>query len=146
MSTVDIIINDCAWNVIQIESASITKAIIQHLKLDTETNFSLLLTNDEEITVFNTTYRQKENPTNVLSFPCEGIEGYIGDIILSYDTIKKESEDQNKSFTDHLTHMIVHGVLHLLGYDHREDEDANIMESHERAILSSLKIKNPYDA
>ena len=143
--SVDIIINDPRWNDINLDVDLIVNAIRGHLTIKKETGVSLLLTNDEEIKIFNVTYRDKDKPTNVLSFPCEDIEGYVGDLIISYETVEKESGMQKKSIVDHSTHMITHGFLHLLGYDHIKDDEAEVMEAHEITILSSLNIKNPYD-
>lgn len=143
--SVDIIINDPRWNDINLDVDLIVNAIRGHLTIKKETGVSLLLTNDEEIKIFNVTYRDKDKPTNVLSFPCEDIEGYVGDLIISYETVEKECGMQKKSIVDHSTHMITHGFLHLLGYDHIKDDEAEVMEAHEITILSSLNIKNPYD-
>lgn len=143
--SVDTIINDDRWNALDVDIQNIIVKSRKQLGLKEDANFSILFTADEEIKGFNATYRDKDKPTNVLSFPCEDIEGYVGDIILSYETVKAECKDQNKSFLDHSTHMIVHGFLHLLGFDHIEDDEAEEMEAHEVKILASLNIKNPYD-
>ncbi|MBL4590080.1 MAG: rRNA maturation RNase YbeY [Alphaproteobacteria bacterium] len=143
--SVDIIINDPRWNDINLDVDLVVKTIRDHLTIKKEAGFSLLLTNDEEIKIFNSTYRDKDKATNVLSFPCENIEGYVGDLIISYETVEKECCDQKKNHVDHSIHMITHGFLHLLGYDHVKDKDAEVMEAHEIVILSRLNIKNPYD-
>ncbi len=115
---------------------------------------SILLTSDEFIKELNTNYRSKEKPTNVLSFPSnefqagnyEDIEDYIvlGDIILALETIKCEAAEQNKEFMDHLRHLVIHGTLHLLGYDHIEENQAEAMESLEISLLTEMGIENPY--
>ncbi len=146
----DIITNDPRWDNIDIELNPILESIQHHLTLENSTDFSLLLTNDSEIQTFNKDYRGQDKPTNVLSFPCdtgsEEMKNYIGDILLSFDTLEKECTEQKKTFQDHTTHMIIHGILHLFGYDHIQKEDADAMEALEIQILSSLNIKNPYDA
>ncbi len=113
---------------------------------------SVVLANDDLIHVLNREYRGMDKPTNVLSFatldsddpvPDEG-PFPLGDIILSYQTIDREASEQGKFFKDHFTHMIVHGTLHLLGYDHQTEDEANIMETLEIRILQKMNIQNPY--
>lgn len=106
---------------------------------------SIVFSNDEEVQNLNKTYRHKDSPTNVLSFPSELIEE-LGDIILSYETVMKESEEEHIAFLDHTLHLIIHGFLHLLGYDHEKEDEAEIMENTEIEILKALNIKNPYEA
>lgn len=142
----DVIIEDERWNALKFNINIILESIHEHLPTDETMNFSILMVGDEKIRELNSTYRNKDKPTNVLSFPCDEIEGYIGDLIISYDTIKKECEEQDKTIIDHTTHMIIHGFLHLLEYDHIEDKDASIMENLEIKILHSLNIKNPYNS
>jgi len=113
---------------------------------------SIVLANDDLAQVLNRTYRGKDKPTNVLSFasldaddPVPEDGPYpIGDIILAYQTIDREAREQGKYFKDHFIHMVVHGTLHLLGYDHETEDEANIMESLEIRILEKLNIQNPY--
>lgn len=111
---------------------------------DIDREVSIVLTDDSEIHELNKQYRNMDKPTNVLSFET-GDDELLGDIIISYDTVLREAHEQNKSFVAHATHMVVHGVLHLLGYDHIDDNDANKMEALEVEILGKLKIKNPYE-
>ena len=111
---------------------------------------SLVLANDDMVSTLNKQYKKKIGPTNVLSFPMmEGHEApgqltTMGDIILSLETIDKEAKEQKKSFKDHMTHLIVHGYLHLIGYDHENDEEAEEMEGLEIKLLESMGIENPY--
>ena len=124
------------------------------LKYTEAVEVSILLTNDSFIQNLNRDYRHKDKPTNVLSFPMEDfIAGNytttnnqiaIGDIIFAFETIKTEAIQQKKPFAAHLIHLSVHGVLHLLGHDHENDNDAEIMESLEIKILSILGVENPY--
>ncbi len=98
---------------------------------------------DSEIQNLNNNFRNKDKPTNVLSFPND--EGsYLGDIAISGETILREAQEQDKPDKDHATHMILHGFLHLLGYDHIEDDDAEEMEELEVRLLHEFGIKNPY--
>lgn len=111
---------------------------------------SVVFTCDAEIQKLNATYRHQDKPTNVLSFP-SGVRHKVqvpcfplGDIVLAYETIKQEAVTQHKSFDHHLTHLLMHGFLHLLGYDHEEEAQANIMEALEVKYLGLLGIDNPY--
>lgn len=103
----------------------------------------VLLTDDAELKRLNYEFRGKNKPTNVLAFP-EGTDGYLGDIAISLDAVEREATEQGKVFAHHLMHLVVHGVLHLLGYDHEQNKDAVRMERCEVAILQQLGIANPY--
>jgi len=96
----------------------------------------------------NHRYRGKDKPTNVLSFTFDapsGIESnHLGDLVICAPVVVREAQEQGKRFNDHLAHLVVHGVLHLRGYDHQTDEEAELMESREKAILQGLGIKDPY--
>lgn len=115
---------------------------------------SLVLTNDNDIKILNREHRGKNKPTNVLSFPqypdlksareSDDPLLILGDIVVSYQTLRRECKDENKTFPDHFTHLLVHGFLHLLGYDHMNDKDAKTMESLEVKILKKLGVRNPY--
>lgn len=109
---------------------------------------SLLLGDDATIAQLNHQFRGKDGPTNVLSFPPahlgEGAEGFLGDIALAAETIVEEANFQGKRFENHAAHLVVHGFLHLLGYDHENPADAEAMEAREREILASLGIEDPY--
>ncbi len=117
--------------------------------------FSVVLADDETIQALNRDYRGKDKPTNVLSFAALDSEDEdvqpptdqpwpVGDIILAYETIEKEALEQQKSFKSHYAHLVVHGTLHLLGYDHEDPHEANIMESLEIRILKKYGIDDPY--
>lgn len=106
---------------------------------------SLRFTNDMQIRELNSRYRNKDKPTNVLSFPQEE-EGLLGDVVLAFETVEREALEQNKSFADHARHLLVHGVLHLLGHDHEKDEEAERMEALEITVLKLLGVKNPYES
>ena len=95
----------------------------------------------------NRTWRGKDAPTNVLSFPAgEGVgePGLLGDVVLAYETTLKEARAQDIALRDHIAHLVVHGVLHLIGFDHMRDEQADRMEAVERVALTSLGIADPY--
>lgn len=103
----------------------------------------VLLADDAALHALNRQWRGKDKPTNVLSFPSEDSR-HLGDIALAAETVAAEAEAQGKSFERHATHLIVHGFLHLLGYDHETETDAAIMEDRERAILAALGAPDPY--
>lgn len=105
---------------------------------------SVMLTGDKEIQLLNKEYRRKNKPTNVLSFET-GDEILLGDIVMSIDTLMREAKEQKKSLENHYVHLLCHGVLHLLGFDHIDDDEANEMEFFEIEILRRLKIANPYE-
>lgn len=108
---------------------------------------SVLLTDDAAVQALNRDWRGKDSPTNVLSFPApENQAGLLGDIALAQETIVREASEQGKSVEAHATHLIIHGFLHLLGYNHEQDEEAEAMEARERAILAALGVADPYAA
>lgn len=106
------------------------------------------ITDNAEITQLNRDYRDKDKPTNVLSFPFEVPEGIelalLGDIIISHDVVVAEAKAENKAIDQHYAHMVTHGLLHLCGYDHQCDEQAQEMESLEAQILALSGLPNPY--
>ncbi len=113
---------------------------------------SVLLADDSFVQSLNRKFRGKDKPTNVLSFPHAPVPtdalydepSSLGDIALAYETVKAEAKTQSKSFDDHLAHLVVHGVLHLLGYDHVDEGDAEKMEARERDLLKLFGIEDPY--
>ena len=105
---------------------------------------NVLFTDSVEIQQLNRDFRAKNKPTNVLSFP-SGEEAFLGDIAISYDVIAKEKAQQSKTWRAHTLHMVLHGTLHLLGYDHEADEEAEEMEGFEIALLEQLGVANPYE-
>lgn len=113
---------------------------------------AIVLTDDSSIRLLNRQWRGVDKATNVLSFPTQdscgqdscGQPPLIGDIVLAHETIAREARDEGKPFAHHLAHLAVHGFLHLLGYDHERDDDAEAMEAVERKILQRLAIPDPY--
>lgn len=105
---------------------------------------AIMLADDARVRGMNRDYRGKDKPTNVLSFPSED-EGYLGDIILAYETVAREAQEQGKTLKAHLTHLVVHGVLHLVGFDHEIEAEAEEMEAREVRILKRMGIGNPYE-
>lgn len=105
---------------------------------------SVLLTDDGYIKKLNRDYRGKDKATNVLSFPVPAPAPLLGDIVLAYETIRKEAQEKQICFEDHITHLVMHGWLHLQGFDHQTEADAKEMEALEILALSRLGIDNPY--
>jgi probable rRNA maturation factor len=109
-----------------------------------EREASVVFANDNEVQRLNKTFRHQDKPTNVLSFP-SGQEEELGDIILSYEKVKEEAAQAAIPPLHHMVHLIIHGFLHLLGYDHEKEEEAQEMEMMEVYILKDLNIANPYE-
>jgi probable rRNA maturation factor len=161
ISEIDVTISEPEWKASHLDVETIARtamtytlemAVLPKMLRDRALEVSIVLANDDLIQVLNRTYRNMDKPTNVLSFaaidadsPVPKGEPYpLGDIILSYQTLDREAKEQDKFFKDHFTHMIVHGTLHLLGYDHQDDDEATNMETLEIRILQKMNIQNPY--
>ncbi len=125
--------------------------VLQPLRDSAE--LTLRIVDPNESQQLNHQYRKKNKPTNVLSFPMELPDGLkqeinipmIGDLVICHDIVYQEAQQQHKTLEAHYAHMIIHGVLHLLGYDHIKEEDADIMEPLEISTLAKLGFKNPYE-
>ncbi len=161
----DVLIEAPDWGRIPLEALAeaATAATLAHLDLPAaQSNISLMACDDERIGVLNASFRDKAVPTNVLSWPSDALgagqdgghprapvpdfEGTyeLGDIAIAYETCAREAEELGKSLEDHVTHLIVHGILHLLGYDHIRDRDAALMQGLEIEILGKLGLDDPY--
>ncbi|WP_245620067.1 rRNA maturation RNase YbeY [Phenylobacterium immobile] len=147
---IDIEIEDEAWARVQVDARGLVQAaalavLARHRRADA--GLCVLLADDEAVAELNQQFRGKSGPTNVLSFPAgDNPEGSLGDIALAYGVCVREAAEQGKTLASHLQHLTAHGVLHLLGYDHIDDGEAEIMEDLERAILADLGISDPYAA
>lgn len=154
MLDIDINVEEGGWaegSALEKLSANAIAATLDHLKMsDLAGEVSILFTGDNAIAALNQQWRGLDKPTNVLSFPPVQLAvgdrpgPVVGDIVLAHETIAKEARLENIAFDAHLTHLIVHGFLHLMGYDHETDGDAELMESEERLILEVLGIDDPY--
>ena len=124
------------------------QAALTHAEASGALEVSLLLTDDAEQRELNRDHRGKDSATNVLSFPAGFVPPAgprpLGDISLALETVVREAEEQEKTVADHLSHLLVHGTLHLIGYDHLDDTEAEEMEALEREILAGLGLADPY--
>lgn len=162
----DTVLEDDRWQMADLEARAETaaRAVLEHLGLDPDGfEIAVLGCDDARIAELNAEFREKPTPTNVLSWPSEerGAEApggspelpeaeegpfaaELGDIAIAWETCSREAEEQGKPMGDHVTHLLVHGTLHLLGYDHVRDADATLMETLETEILGKLGVANPY--
>ena len=155
----DIFIEDPRWEALDLAALTQRALSVTLARLDMpgeDVELSLLACNDARISVLNAEFRGKPQPTNVLSWPAQDLTPpdrpapdpfgtlTLGDIALSYDTCDREAAEQGKSLADHVTHLIVHATLHLLGYDHERDTDATLMEGLETDILGKMGLADPY--
>jgi len=151
---VSITVEDEAWNTVPgleaLARRACEAALLEHAA---DADVALLFTSDDEIATLNAQWRNKTGATNVLSFPApadqpipDGEVKPLGDIVLAYGTIAREAEEQGKTMAAHTTHLIVHGCLHLLGYDHLSEQEAEQMEALEIGVLAGLGIDNPYES
>ena len=158
----DSALDDDRWSLVSFETLAETAATaaLTHLGLDpAQYEIAILACDDARIAELNADFRDKPQPTNVLSWPSEErgaeIDGEtppppdqtdpeLGDIAIAYDTCQREAAEAGKQMADHVTHLVVHGTLHLLGYDHERDADATLMEGLETRILGNLGLADPY--
>lgn len=144
MSAITLMVEDKAWRThrgLQARLTQAAEAARRSAKL--RGDFSILLAGDKRLRALNLDFRGKDKPTNVLSFPSQE-DGYRGDIALAHGVTAAEARAAGKRFADHATHLVVHGVLHLAGYDHERPKDARVMEPLEVKILGRLGIADPY--
>jgi probable rRNA maturation factor len=163
MISTEVLVEDDRWNQVSNIEELVKKAVeISICKSGFKSNFSdievsISLVNNKKSQQLNKQFRSQDKPTNVLSFPAEEIDPAqfvsfkpvgnivaLGDIFISYDVVLNESEKNNKKFKDHFCHLIVHGILHLLGFDHQTESEAVKMEAKEVEILKFLGINSPY--
>jgi probable rRNA maturation factor len=148
--TPDIEIEDAAWTAALADAEALVLAAAEATLASegaVSEGVTLLLTDDATIRDLNRRFRQQDKPTNVLSFPAPtNPERFLGDIALAYGVCAREAAEQGKPLAHHLQHLVAHGVLHLLGYDHISDAEASEMEGLERAVLAGLGIPDPYAA
>jgi len=153
--SVDIDVKEPLWEkelpTVQRDITTVSQIVYNACDLPTRSaEISIVLADDIFIQDLNQRYRGKDKPTNVLSFPAtddpqEATEHMIlGDVIISYQTLQRESEEQSKTMEAHMVHMLVHGILHLIGYDHQDSQEAEKMEALEVGLLKEMGYANPY--
>jgi probable rRNA maturation factor len=145
---IDIQVDDPRWRRVRGLSGRLHRAAELTLKFGKarkSSSITVLLTDDARVKSLNRDFRGKNKPTNVLSFPSGAAEGaYLGDVALAYGVTAAEARSDGKRFADHAMHLTVHGVLHLLGFDHRTERAAAEMEPLETKILRELRVADPY--
>lgn len=138
-------IEDEAWTAAGPDAGARAEAAARAALEGADGEIVVLLTDDAAVHELNQRFRGKDRPTNVLSFPApETARPHLGDLVLASGVCLAEAEQQGKTVGDHLSHLVVHGVLHLLGHDHEDDGEAEAMEAKERAILATLGVADPY--
>ena len=146
-SNIYIFQKDVKWKATEINTV---RKVIKATKIQ-KNGITIRLSNDKDIKTFNLKWKGINRSTNILSFlnndqffSIENNVKYLGDIIISYDTVLKEVKIKKIDFKDHLSHILIHGILHLKGYTHDKEEDTRIMQNEEKRLLKNLNIKNPY--
>lgn len=147
-ASITLVVEEAAWRghrglLPKLEAAA--QAARKAARLPAKSRFTILLAGNAQLKRLNRDFRGKNKPTNVLSFPSDA-PGYAGDIALAYGVTRTEAVKAKKKFADHAAHLVVHGVLHLAGYDHMTERDAGVMEPLETKILARLGIPDPYEA
>ena len=147
---IDVEVEDPAWTTALPNAEALTLEAAEAAMLSEGAigeGVTVLLTDDATVHDLNARFRQQDKPTNVLSFPAPpNPERHLGDVALAFGVCAREAGEQGKPLSHHLQHLVVHGVLHLLGYDHMRDDDAEAMEGLERAVLAGLGVPDPYAA
>ena len=147
---VEIVRHEAGWTRAKITDALLKRAARAALSAvsspRSDGRVTLVLANDAEMRALNSTWRGKDAPTNVLSFPADAAldRGFLGDIVLAYEMTRTEAKERGIPFADHVSHLVIHGVLHLRGFDHAEEEEAERMERVERIALAAIGIADPY--
>ena len=147
---IDVEIEDPAWTTALPDTARIAvraaEAALGPDGAKTPGDVAVLLTGDDAIAELNANFRDKPGPTNVLSFPAApSARPHLGDVALAYGVCAREAAEQGKSLENHLMHLVAHGVLHLVGYDHETDAEAETMEALERQLMQGLGAPDPYE-
>jgi probable rRNA maturation factor len=147
---IDIEIEDPAWSEAEGDAEALARRAAEAVLLSEGADgehVTVLLTDDDTVQALNARFRRKDQPTNVLSFPAPpNPEKHLGDVALAFGTCAREAGEQGKPLAHHLQHLVAHGVLHLLGYYHMTDQEAEAMEGLERVVLAGLGVPDPYAA
>lgn len=145
---IEIVVGERAWTAAEPRAAALTRLAASATLASEDrkrARLAILLADDARLAALNAQFRHRQGPTNVLSFG-GGLPGaiHLGDVALAFGVCVREAAEQGKPLAHHLQHLVTHGVLHLLGYDHDSEAEAEIMEAKERAILASLGVPDPY--
>lgn len=148
---IETVIEDAGWPEALPDAQALAEACA-HAAATVESRISgeiaLLFCDDAAIRALNAQYRGKDKATNVLSFPAAGLaagpDGFLGDIAIARETCMREASEKNVALRDHAAHLIIHAMLHLIGYDHQTDEEAELMERRESEILATMGVDDPY--
>jgi probable rRNA maturation factor len=149
---IEVEVEDAAWTAALPDAETLARTAAEATltllpRTAEEPGVTLLLTDDEAVRDLNARFREQDKSTNVLSFPASANpEHFLGDVALAYGVCAREAAEQGKPLAHHLQHLVAHGVLHLLGYDHIGDDEAEAMESLERIVLAGLGVPDPYAA
>ncbi|HYD28428.1 rRNA maturation RNase YbeY [Brevundimonas sp.] len=148
---IEVEVEDEAWTAALADAVAVAERAALAALGTVEGDVVVLLTGDAEVRDLNARFRDRDRATNVLSFPAAemplpGRAPHLGDLVLAYGVCAEEARAQAKTLADHLSHLTVHGVLHLLGRDHEDEGEAEEMEAEERSILASLGVADPYRA
>ena len=142
---IEVEIEDAAWTSALPDAAAVAERAATAALGTVEGDVVVLLTDDAAVQDLNARFRDRDRPTNVLSFPAaDSAAPHLGDLVLAFGVCAAEAAAQGKPLADHLSHLTVHGVLHLLGRDHVDEAEADEMEAEERSILASLGVADPY--
>jgi probable rRNA maturation factor len=140
---IEVEVEDEAWTGALSDPQGLVRRAAAAAAGDTVGEIVVLLTDDDVLQNLNAKFLDKNRPTNVLAFP-DPSPDRLGDLALAFGVCQREAAEQGKTLADHATHLVVHGVLHLMGYDHIADDDAARMEALERRLLAAMNIKDPY--
>ena len=146
-SNIYIFQKEVRWRIAEINTI---RKVLKIAKISRD-GLTIRLSNDEDLKAFNLKWRGFDKPTNILTFlnddnifSFENNMIYLGDIVISYDTLLKEVKNKKIDLQDHLSHILIHGILHLKGFTHDKEEDTRLMQNEEKRLLKNLNIKNPY--
>ena len=146
--TIVLIQKEAKWKTTEINTV---RKVLKVTKIKRD-GLTIRLSNDKDVRVFNLKWKGVNKPTNILSFlsndkvfSFENNMVYLGDIIISYDTLLKEVKNKKIDFQHHLSHILIHGILHLKGYTHEKENDTRLMQNEEKRLLKNLNIRNPYN-
>ncbi|MDP1914463.1 rRNA maturation RNase YbeY [Brevundimonas sp.] len=142
---IEVEVEDEAWTSALPDAVALVERAAAAALGGTEGDIVVLLTDDAAVHELNARFRDRAQPTNVLSFPAaESAAPHLGDLVLAFGVCVTEAAAQGKTLADHLTHLTVHGVFHLLGRDHVDEAEAEAMEAEERTLLATLGVADPY--